>query len=392
LAILVLNAGSSSLKFALFDDDAGKASSSGEVDWKGQGKPASLTLREGDGPGREQDCDASDPASAARLAIEAVGDPSAIKAVGHRVVHGGLKFRESIRIDDSIEADLDHLAELAPLHNPPAIAGIDAAKRALPGVPQFAAFDTSFFANLPRSVATYAIPHAWTDDWGIRKFGFHGISHSYCLGRAGEILGRDPKALRLIVCHLGNGCSASAIRGGVAIDTTMGYTPVDGLMMGTRSGTVDPGVLTHVIGHRGLSADQVDRALNHESGLLGVSGVSGDYRKVEEAAGSGDERAKLALEIYAGRVRSTIGAFAATLGGLDALVFAAGVGEHSATLRAAACEGLDFLGVRLDPTKNQAQPKDADIAPAGSPARVLVIHTEEELMIAREVSRLSAVH
>jgi len=390
LALLVLNSGSSSLKFALFDDEAGKASVSGEVDWHGQEKPASLSLREGDAPERKGDCDASDPASAAALAIRSVGDKGRIKAVGHRVVHGGLKFRESVRIDGSVEAELRKLVELAPLHNPPAIAGIDAAKEELPGIPQFAAFDTSFFADLPRSASTYAVPYRWAEDWGIRKFGFHGISHSYCLGRAGEILGRDPSSIRLVVCHLGNGCSASAIRGGVAIDTTMGYTPVDGLMMGTRSGSVDPGALTHVIGHRGLTADQVDRALNHESGLLGVSGVSGDYRKVEEAAKSGDGRARLALQIYAGRVRSTIGALAATLGGLDVLVFAAGVGEHSATLRASACEGLEFLGVRLDPTKNEAHPKDVDIAPSDSPARVLVIHTEEELMIAREVRRLSA--
>ena len=262
----------------------------------------------------------------------------------------------------------------------------------MPGVPQFAAFDTSFFADLPPWAATYAVPHAWTEEWGIRKFGFHGISHSYCLGRAGEILGRDPKSIRLVICHLGNGCSASAIRDGRPIDTTMGYTPVDGLMMGTRSGSIDPGVVTHLIEHRGLSADQVDRALNHESGLLGVSGVSGDYRKVEEASKSGDARARLALEIYAGRVRSTIGAYAAGLGGLDVLVFAAGVGEHSSTLRASACEGLDFLGVRLDRASNEGQPKDADIAPADSPVRVLVIHTEEERMIAREVRRLSATH
>lgn len=390
MAILVLNAGSSSLKFATFDDDAKPSGVSGEVDWHGQGKPATLTLRRGDAPEQKSECDVADPGAAATLAIRSVGDPASIGSVGHRVVHGGLKFRESVRIDGSVEAALRDLAELAPLHNPPAIAGIEAAQRELPAAAQFAAFDTSFFADLPAEASTYAVPSRWTDDWGIRKFGFHGISHSYCLGRAAEILGRDPGSIRLVILHLGNGCSASAIQSGRPIDTSMGYTPVDGLMMGTRSGSVDPGVITHVIEERGLSAKDVDAALNRESGLLGVSGVSGDYRKVEEAAASGNARAGLALKIYAGRIRSTIGAYAATLGGLDVLVFAAGIGEHSASLRASACEGLEFLGVRLDPARNQGRPRDSDIGPAGSPVRVLVIHTEEELMIAREVRRLAA--
>ncbi len=258
-------------------------------------------------------------------------------------------------------------------------------------MPQVAVFDTSFFANLPRSAAIYPTPWEWHEKFSIRRYGFHGISHAYCAGRAAEILGRDPADLRLVVCHLGNGCSASAIRGGVAIDTTMGFTPLAGLMMGTRSGDVDPGILTYLMEEHGLTADKIEDALNHASGLLGVSGVSADYRKVEEAANSGHDRARLALEIYAARIRSAIGAFAATLGGLDAVVFAAGVGENSATLRASVCDGLDFLGLRLDPARNAARPRDLDIAEDDSPARILVIHTREDLMIAREVRRLVAM-
>ncbi len=390
MSILVLNTGSSSLKFARFDPRTLEATLSGEVAWRGRGRPAELVVRPAGGRERRSTTGASDPGAAATEAIRAASDPGGpeITAIGHRVVHGGARFRSSVRIDDAVEAEIGRLTELAPLHNPPALAAIAAARSARPGVPQVAAFDTSFFADLPRSAAVYPVPRAWTEDWGIRKFGFHGISHAYCAGRAAEILGRDPTSLRLVVCHLGNGCSASAIRGGSAVDTTMGFTPLDGLMMGTRSGSVDPGILLYLLKERKLSADQIDEALNHASGLLGVSGVSGDYREVEEAAGRGDDRARLALEIYANRVRSAIGALAATLGGLDALVFAAGVGEHSATLRAAATDGLRFLGLALDPARNDAHPVDADIAATDSPARILVIHTREELMIAREVQKL----
>ena len=392
MGILVLNTGSSSLKFSLFDDKAREADVEGEVDWHGQDHPAELVVCRDGQPEQRSPCDAHEPGAAATLAIRTVKDTldsgRKIAAIGHRIVHGGSRFRESARIDSALEAELDHLTELAPLHNPPALKAIAAAKAEEPGVPQVAVFDTSFFADLPRSAAIYPTPWEWHEDFGIRRYGFHGISHAYCAGRAAEILGRDPLGLRLVICHLGNGCSASAVRGGVAIDTTMGFTPLTGLMMGTRSGSVDPGILLYLMKERGLTADQIDDSLNHASGLLGVSGVSADYRKVESAANAGNDRAKLALEIYAARVRSAIGAFAATLGGVDALVFAAGVGENSATLRLAACEGLDFLGIRLDLTRNAAHPRDTDIAEANSPTRILVIHTREDLMIAREVLRL----
>ncbi len=391
LSLLVLNTGSSSLKFGLFDAEARAAIVSGQVDWRDPGRPAELVVRPEHGPERRSPREVADPGSAADLALRAVADAApggSIAAIGHRIVHGGSRFRATVRIDDAVEAEIHRLTELAPLHNPPALAALAAARRARPEVPQFASFDTTFFADLPRSAATYPVPRGWTEDWGIRRFGFHGISHSYCAGKAAEILGRDPGSLRLVVCHLGNGASAAAIRGGRAVDTTMGFTPLTGLMMGTRSGSVDPGILLYVMKEKGQTVDQVDNALNHASGLVGVSGVSADYREVERAAGGGDDRARLALEIYAARVRSAIGALAATLGGLDAVAFAAGVGEHSATLRAAVCADLRFLGLHLDPARNEAGPVDADIAEAGSPARILVIHTREELQIAREVRRL----
>lgn len=400
MGILVLNTGSSSLKFSLFDDRAREVSVDGEVDWQGEGQSSELLVRPAGQPERRSPCEASDPGAAATLAIrtvkEATGSSSEIAAIGHRIVHGGNRFTESVRIDAEFESALDHLAELAPLHNPPALKAIAAAKAEEPDIPQVAVFDTSFFANLPRSAAIYPTPWAWHEDFGIRRFGFHGISHAYCSQQAAQILKSDPSDLRLVVCHLGNGASASAVLNGKAVGTTMGFTPLAGLMMGSRSGEVDPGILLYLMKEKGLTADQLDDALNHKSGLLGVSGISSDYRKVEEAANGGNDRARLALEIYAARVRSAIGALAATLGGLDAVVFAGGVGENSATLRLAACQGLGFLGVHLDPDLNAIPLQELrdfgrqshDVASQNSPARVLVIHTREDLMIAREVRRL----
>ena len=392
MGILVLNTGSSSLKFSLFDDHPLMAFVDGQVDWQGQQRGAQLTVRPYGQPERRTACEVAEPASAATLAIRTVraelqaGD--AIRAIGHRVVHGGSEFTESVRIDSRFESALDHLTELAPLHNPPALKAIEAAGAECPGVPQVAVFDTSFFADLPRAAAVYPVPWEWHETFGIRRYGFHGISHAYCSGRAAGILGRDPASLRLVVCHLGNGASAAAVLGGRAIGTTMGFTPLAGLMMGTRSGDVDPGVLVYLMKVKGLTVDQVDDALNHHSGLMGVSGVSGDYRKVEEAAEGGNDRAKLALEIYAAKLRSAIGGLAASMGGLDAIAFTAGVGENSATLRASVCEGLGFLGIRIDRLKNEAHPRDADIAEPDSPVRAVVVHTRENFMIAREVFEL----
>lgn len=387
---LVLNTGSSSLKFGLFDVNASEALVHGSINW--QGDEAELTVQVGNGPKTKHPCDASDPGGAAARAIQTIldsgCDPKAIAGVGHRIVHGGIKFQASVRIDAAVEADIQQLTELAPLHNPPALAGLTSAQQLLPDVPQVAVFDTAFFKDLPPEAMTLPVPRQWTDDWGIRRFGFHGISHQYCASRAAEILSKPADSLRLVVCHLGNGCSASAIRGGKPIDTSMSFTPLDGLMMGTRSGSIDPGVVLYLLKEGKIDRDGIDDSLNHKSGLIGVSGVSSDYQKVEAAANAGDNQARLALAIYVARVRATIGAMAATLGGVDALVFAAGVGEHSSTFRATACANLDFMGVRLDPALNDAHPLDADIAAAVAAVRILVIHTREELVIAREVRRV----
>ena len=387
---LVLNIGSSSLKFGLFNAEATEAEAHGSVHW--QGDKASLKIQVGQRQEDERACDATDSGGAAAAAVKAVLDatnnPEAIKAVGHRVVHGGTKFRASVQIDDAVRQDIEDLTELAPLHNPPALDGLAAARQALPDVPQVAVFDTTFFRDLPRASAILPVPKRWTEEYGIRRFGFHGISHSYCAGRAAEILGKDDRSLRLVICHLGNGCSASAVRDGKPVDTSMSFTPLDGLMMGTRSGSIDPSIVLYLQKEKALSLDAIEDALNKQSGLLGVSGVSGDYRQVEEAANSGNDQASLALEIYIGRVRAEIGALAATLGGIDALIFAAGIGENSASLRASVCSGLDFMGIHLDRSLNERKPFDSNIAFPDATVGILVIHTREELMIAREVRQL----
>lgn len=363
MTILVLNAGSSTLKFALFDLDAGRD------------------------PIAAGTIEAPDFRAAAGQALSAVGGRS-IEAVGHRVVHGGAAFRESVRIDGRVREALAGLSALAPLHNPPAIEGIAAVAEALPTVPQVAVFDTAYYSDLPPRAFVYPVPYAWWSDWGIRRFGFHGISHSWCAERGSELLGPRAGSRRFVTCHLGNGASATASRGATAVATTMGFTPMEGLMMGSRSGSVDPGILLAVERDHGVTAAALEDALNHGSGLLGVSGISSDFREVSDAAQSGHARARLALDIYADRVRASVGSLATALGGIDALVFTGGVGENAAPLRAAVCEGLAFMGLCLDPAANAACRPDADVATHESPASILVIHAREELVIARETRRV----
>ena len=385
--ILVCNAGSSSLKLGLYDDAANETAT-GEIDWKADPHAAELVIERA-GKTQTSRHEVRDFHAAVDVALDALvgkAERARVRAVGQRVVHGGAKLTASARIDDDVRREIERMVAVAPLHNPPALQAIDAVAKALPGVPQVAVFDTSFYATLAPEHYVFPVPYAWFSDWGIRRFGFHGISHGYCAIRARELLGRDD--LRIISCHLGNGCSITATRGDRALATTMGFTPMDGLMMGTRGGAVDPGILMYVQAQRGLSAKAVDDALNHESGLKGVSGVSSDYREVQSAAQGGHERARLALEIYALRVRQAIGAMAVTLGGVDALVFTAGVGEHSASLRQSACAGLACVGVELDAHANERGSGDRDVAAKTSGARILALHTREELMIARETKRL----
>jgi acetate kinase len=382
--ILVCNAGSSSLKFSLFEADAERLLAEGGIDWTAT--PTRLVVHRPGQPEMRAELTLRRHADAiARILDVLHAGPGDVHAVGHRVVHGGERYTTAVRITPEVEEAIGALAELAPLHNPASLDGMKAVAQVLPGVPQVAVFDTAFHATLPDAARTYSVPRQWRREWGVRRYGFHGLSHAYCAARAGELLGRADA--RLIIAHLGNGASVSAVHHGVCVDTSMGFTPLDGLMMGTRSGSIDPGILVYVLRRKGLDADQLDHALNHESGLLGVSGISSDLRQVLAAAAR-DPDARLAIDVYVHRIRQTIGAMAATLGGVDALVFTAGVGEHSAEIRAQVAAGLGHLGLALDPTANDAARPDLDIATPSSPGRILVIATREDVTIVREARRV----
>jgi len=314
---------------------------------------------------------------------QAISGPSDIDVVGHRVVHGGPRHFESSVVTAEVKSAIESVSVFAPLHNRAELEGMEIVAKLLGPVPQIAVFDTGFHRTMPLSAATYPGPYDWFEQ-GIRRYGFHGINHQYCAQRAAQLLGKNLNSLKLVTCHLGNGCSLAAIREGRSVDTTMGFTPLEGLMMGTRSGSVDPGILTYLIRQRQFSGQQLDEVLNQKSGLLGISGISSDMRQVLAASQKGHERATLALEIYIHRLRSGIGAMVAVLGGVDALVFTAGVGENSPEVRTAVCDNFAFLGLRLDQGKNAHLPLDQDISAPDATVRVLVIHAEEDWMIARE--------
>ncbi len=391
MKILVCNAGSSSLKFSFFESEGELLLAEGGIDWTT--KPTRLVFRRsGQQEVREELKLQKHSDAAARILDDLQAGPSALlhvigelQAVGHRVVHGGERYTAAVRITPEVKRVIGELAELAPLHNPVSLDGITAMERVLPRVPQVAAFDTAFHATLSDAARTYPVPQKWTREWGVRRYGFHGLSHSYCAGRAAEMIGR--RDLRLIIAHLGNGASVSAVRNGICVDTSMGFTPLEGLMMGTRSGTVDPGMLVYLLRRKGLDVNQLDHALNYESGLLGLSGFSSDMREVLSELPDNPD-ARLAVEVYVHRIRQTVGAMAATLGGVDALVFTAGVGEHAAAIRQRVCENLNYLGLELDRTANETCQPDADVAMPASAARILVIATREDLTIMRETRQL----
>ncbi len=314
---------------------------------------------------------------------QVIGSRSDIDAVGHRIVHGGPHFEDPVAITPDVRRAITSVSAFAPLHIDAELRGVRTVENLLGSVPQVTVFDTGFHRQLPLPASVYPGPYEWFER-GIRRYGFHGINHQYCAYRAAQLLGKDEEQLRLVICHLGSGCSIAPVHGGRSVDTTMGFTPLDGLMMGTRSGTVDPGILVFLMRQGQSNADGIDRLLNYESGLLGVSGMSGDMREILAAIERGHERAKLAFEIYVHRLRAAISALAAAMGGMDVLVFTAGVGENSAEVRAAACNRLDFLGVRLDACTNARPNLDADVSTASSQVRVLVIRAEENWAIARE--------
>jgi len=389
--ILVCNAGSSSFKFSLFGAEEEVLLAEGGIDWIT--KPTRLVFRGAGQPEIREELKLEKHADAAARILDdlqagasaALQSPEDLRAVGHRVVHGGERYTSAVRITPEVKQAIEELAELAPLHNPAALDGITAVEQVLPDVLQVAAFDTAFHSTLSEAARTYPVPQKWTREWGMRRYGFHGLSHSYCASRAAEMI--DRRDLRIVIAHLGNGASVSAVRNGVCIDTSMGFTPLEGLMMGTRSGTVDPGMLVHLLRHKKLDVNALDKALNYESGLLGVSGISSDLRQVL-AELSHNPDARLAVDVYVHRVRQTIGAMAATLGGVDALVFTAGVGERAVEIRKRVCESLNYLGLELDRRANETCKPDADIATRASTARILVIATREDLTIMRETRRL----
>jgi acetate kinase len=393
MQLLVCNTGSSSLKFSLFEAEAECLLAEGGVDWSAT--PTRLVVRAPGRPEVREELPLRHHADALvrvldvlrsgpEPSLEALGD---IQGVGHRVVHGGERYTRAALITPEVKQAIAALSELAPLHNPASLEGIATVEHVLPSAPQVAVFDTAFHATLSETARTYPVPRQWRRDWGIRRYGFHGLSHAYCAARAAEMLGREHA--RLIIAHLGNGASVAAVRDGVCVDTSMGFTPLAGLMMGTRCGSIDPGILLYLLRRKGLDAEELDDALHHASGLLGISGISSDMRDVLAAAPHVAD-ARLAVDVYVHRVRKTIGAMASTLGGVDALVFTAGVGENAAEIRASVCESLGYLGLTLDRAANDACRPDADIASSSAAARVLVIATREDVTIVRETRKVLA--
>lgn len=396
MKILVLNAGSSSQKSCLYEvgdilpDLPPEPLWEAKIDWLRQEGIAELKVKSRNASLEEERKTESRETAIAQLLetlwqgkTKAIANPSEIDVVGHRIVHGGEEYREATVITPEVKQAIARLAEIAPAHNPANLQGIEAVEKVIPNVKQIAVFDTAFHSDLPKSTAVYPLPYEWYEK-GIRRYGFHGISYQYASQRAAQLLGKPLQSLRLILCHLGNGCSLAAVYNGKCVDTTMGFTPLEGLMMGTRSGTVDPGILIHAMRSWGFDADTLDNLLNRNSGLKGVSGVSGDMREIQRAIAAGNDRAKLAFDIYVHRLRSHIGAMLATLGGVDAIAFTGGVGEHQAPVRSAACETFAFLGLFLDRDKNESNPIDTDIATADSRVRVFVIQAQEDWAIARD--------
>ena len=389
--VLVLNSGSSSVKFALLDPVNGQRRVDGQAERVGAPE-ASLQVRRYPGEPVTESLPGAAPQAVIARILDLLADAGheAIGA-GHRVVHGGERFTASVLVDDEVIAAIRSFIPLAPLHNPANLAGIEAIRAARPDLPQVAVFDTAFHQTMPPRAYRYAVPEEWYTRYGVRRYGFHGTSHRFVSERAAALLGRPLGELRLVTAHLGNGCSLAAVRNGVSVDTTMGLTPMEGLVMGTRSGDVDPGVFGYLADRVGLSAAQLTDILNTASGLAGLSGLSNDMRTVETAAAAGNERAWLALEVFVRRLAKAIAGMVPVLGRLDALVFTAGIGEHSAEIRGRVLASLGFLGLAEDTEANARHGRDTGgrISPDG-PVVALVVPTDEELMIARDTARLIA--
>ncbi|WP_206488884.1 acetate kinase [Rhodococcus sp. KRD162] len=391
MSILVVNSGSSSVKFQLVEPGSGESIAGGLVERIGESDGRVELDYRGESLERTQHID--DHGAGLALAFEMLADAgvdlgSSVTAVGHRVVHGGTVFYRPTIIDDGVVQQISDLSSLAPLHNPPNVLGIEVARAQLPNVPHVAVFDTAFFHSLPAAAATYAIDATVAAEHDIRRYGFHGTSHHYVSGQVATFLGRDPADLNQIVLHLGNGASASAVAGGRAVDTSMGLTPLEGLVMGTRSGDIDPGVIMHLRRSAGMNIDEIDDLLNRRSGLIGLSGVN-DFRQLQQLIDDGDASARLAYDVYIHRLRKYIGAYMLGLGRLDVITFTAGVGENAAAVRADALAGLGGFGIEIDPERNGVRSKQPRvISTDSSVVTVLVVPTNEELAIARSTDDL----
>lgn len=396
MKILVINAGSSSLKYQLYDMKDESVLASGLVERIGM--DSSIATHKPAGKDEVRDVsEILDHVTAVRKVIEllthpghgVVGSIGEIEAVGHRVVHGGETFKSSVLVDQAVKLEIRRLFDLAPLHNPAHMMGIDAVEANLPGVPQAVVFDTAFHQTMPPESYLYAIPMVLYKRHRIRRYGFHGTSHLYVSRQAAQYLDKPLESLKMITCHIGNGASATAILNGKSYDTSMGLTPLEGLMMGTRSGDLDPAIVPFTMSKEELTLSEVNSMLNKHSGLMAISGLSSDMREIVGAMKEGDRNAKLAFDMYAGRVRKYIGAYAAAMNGVDVIVFTAGVGENSVELREAVCRGLSFLGVELDPERNAVRSREPrEITTDASKVKVLVVPTNEELLIARDTFEL----
>ncbi|HHU19539.1 MAG TPA: acetate kinase [Bacilli bacterium] len=391
--VLSINAGSSSLKFQLIEMPEEKVLAKGLVERIGLDNSIfGLKYNDKD---EEETLDIPNHDRAVELLLERLKASGVIQSldeidgVGHRVVHGGEKFSDSVLVTDEVLAEIENVSELAPLHNPANITGIKAFREILPNVPAVAVFDTAFHQTMAPESYLYSLPYEYYEKYGIRKYGFHGTSHKYVSERATEMLGQPADRLRLITCHIGNGASVTAVENGKSVDTSMGFTPLEGVTMGTRSGSLDPALIPYIMDKTGMDVNEVLRVLNKESGLLAISGFSSDLRDIQKRADEGDERATLALNIFADRIHQYIGSYASKMNGVDAIVFTAGIGENSKVVRELILQGLEFMGVYWDPVLNEVQGDEAIINYPHSPVKVLVIPTNEEVMIARDVNRVA---
>ncbi|MBM7623815.1 acetate/propionate family kinase [Sporohalobacter salinus] len=395
MKVLVLNCGSSSLKYQLMNMEDESSLAKGLVERIGI-DGAFLEHEPAEGEEVTIENEISDHSVAIKMVIDAllddahgvIDDMDEISAVGHRVAHGGEEFSDSVLIDDEVYDAIDGVKDLAPLHNPPNLLGIEVSQELMPETPDVAVFDTAFHQTMPAKSYLYALPYEWYKEHDVRRYGFHGTSHKYVSQRAAELLDKPIEDLKIITCHLGNGASVAAIDGGKVVDTSMGLTPLEGLVMGTRCGDIDPAIVPFMMEKEDLSPAEIDNTLNKESGVAGISGVSSDFRDLEEAAQEGNERAKVAIDVFCQRVKKYIGSYSAALGGVDVVVFTAGIGENGIEIRENILDGLEFLGIKVDSKKNNIRGKEGIITTDNSDNIAMVIPTNEELVIARDTKRL----